>query len=104
MPSNDVPELPRIPYLDKMAHFTFYFVFTILFFLTLKFENKSVKKTINIYIISFVIAFLLGFSIEILQKLITNTRSGDFYDVLFNTFGIVVALLFIAVINKKAFN
>ncbi|ATA68026.1 VanZ family protein [Capnocytophaga cynodegmi] len=104
MPGDSTPNLPRIPYIDKIAHFTFYFVFTVLFFLTLKNECKCVKKIPYIYIISALFAFLLGISIELLQKTITTTRSGDIYDVFFNSFGTIVALVFVTIINKKAFN
>ncbi len=104
MPADDGVEFPRIPHLDKVAHFTFYFLFTVLFFLTLKYECKCVKKIIYIYVFSFIVAFLLGILIELLQRTITTTRSGEFLDVLFNTFGIVVALSFVKIINKKVFN
>lgn len=104
MPGDDTVDLPRIPFMDKLVHFTFYFVFTVLFFLTLKYEIKCVKKLIYIYIFSFIIAFLLGILMELLQKIVTTTRSGEFLDVLFNMFGTVVALCFTAVINKKVFN
>ena len=101
MPGDSTPDLPRIPYIDKIAHFTFYFVFTVLFFLTLKNECKCVKKMPYIYITSALFAFLLGISIELLQKTITTTRSGDIYDVFFNSFGTIVALVFVTIINKK---
>ncbi|CEN38995.1 VanZ-like protein [Capnocytophaga cynodegmi] len=104
MPGDSTPDLPRIPYIDKIAHFTFYFVFTVLFFLTLKNECKCVKKIPYVYLISALFAFLLGISIELLQKTITTTRSGDIYDVFFNSFGTIVALIFVTIINKKAFN
>ncbi|MFK8282214.1 VanZ family protein [Capnocytophaga cynodegmi] len=104
MPGDSTPNLPRIPYIDKIAHFTFYFVFTVLFFLTLKNECKCVKKIPYVYVISALFAFLLGISIELLQKTITTTRSGDIYDVFFNSFGTIVALVFVTIINKKAFN
>ncbi|MFK8264912.1 VanZ family protein [Capnocytophaga cynodegmi] len=103
MPGDSTPDLPRIPYIDKIAHFTFYFVFTVLFFLTLKNECKCVKKIPYIYLISALFAFLLGISIELLQKTITTTRSGDIYDVFFNSFGTIVALVFVTIINKKSF-
>ena len=101
MPGDSTPDLPRIPYIDKIAHFTFYFVFTVLFFLTLKNECKCVKKIPYVYLISALFAFLLGISIELLQKTITTTRSGDIYDVFFNSFGTIVALVFVTIINKK---
>lgn len=104
MPPNNIAEAPKIPHLDKVAHFIFYFVLTILIFLTLRKENNCIKKIKNIYIFSFVFAFLIGIFIELLQKTLTNYRSGDFYDALFNTFGIVVALLFVENINKKLLN
>jgi vanZ family protein len=37
---------------------------------------------------------------EILQGLLTTTRSADYIDMLFNTFGTVVALLFMRKYEK----
>ncbi|CEN42497.1 MULTISPECIES: VanZ family protein [Capnocytophaga] len=101
MPPKNVDELPKIPHLDKVAHFVFYFIFTILFFLTFQNNKENVKKVANIYILSFVVAFSLGICIEWLQNTITQDRSGDLFDVLFNTFGTVVALIGMKYINKK---
>lgn len=100
---NDVQPV-KIPYLDKIVHFVFYFVFTALFFLTLKKECRYVKKMFTIYLSSFFVAFLLGVCIEWLQSSMTTTRAGDWLDVLFNMFGTVVAILFMTIISKKASN
>lgn len=100
---NDVQPV-KIPYLDKIVHFVFYFVFTTLFFLTLKKECRYVKKMFTIYLSSFFVAFLLGVCIEWLQSSMTTTRAGDWLDVLFNMFGTVVAILFMTIISKKASN
>lgn len=104
MPPSEEVDFPKIPYLDKVAHFIFYFVLTILFFLTLKRESNCVKKMNYIYVFTFIFAFLIGIAVEIMQETLTTTRSADFYDVLFNTFGIVVALSVVKIINKKLLN
>ncbi|AWL78984.1 VanZ family protein [Capnocytophaga canimorsus] len=90
-----------IPHLDKIAHFTFYFVFTLLLVLALKRELLFFNKTLSIYTFAGIVAFVWGLSMEILQKTITDTRSADIFDVLFNTFGIVVALVFITRLTSK---
>ncbi|WP_405239484.1 VanZ family protein [Capnocytophaga canimorsus] len=90
-----------IPHLDKVAHFVFYFVFTLLLVLALKKELLFFNKTLSVYTFAGIVAFVWGVSMEILQKTITNTRSADVFDVLFNTFGIVVALIFTTRLTSK---
>ncbi|MFJ1429736.1 VanZ family protein [Capnocytophaga canimorsus] len=90
-----------IPHLDKVVHFTFYFVFTLLLVLLLKKEFLFFNKNLAIYTFAGIIAFVWGVGMEILQKTITNTRSADIFDVLFNTFGIVVALVFTTRLTSK---
>lgn len=84
-----MPKAPRIPYLDKVAHFSFYFGYTALFILA--FRNK---------LWAVITALFLGATMEILQGLLTTTRSADYIDMLFNTFGTVVALLFMRKYEK----
>ena len=87
--SSEMPKAPRIPYLDKIAHFSFYFGYTALFILAFRSKLWAVITTL-----------FLGATMEILQGLLTTTRSADFIDMLFNTFGTVVALLFMRKYEK----
>ena len=90
----EMPEAPRIPYLDKIVHFGFYFGYTVLFILTFWKENQWITNAKKCYIWAFISAFFIGATMEILQGTLTTTRSADPVDMLFNTFGIIVALLF----------
>jgi hypothetical protein len=90
----EMPEAPCIPYLDKIVHFGFYFGYTVLFILTFWKENQWITNAKKCYIWAFISAFFIGATMEILQGTLTTTRSADPIDMLFNTFGIIVALLF----------
>ena len=78
---------------DKYVHFTFYFVFTILWFLYLIKKNSHIKNTVNRVLIKvFLAALFYGVLIEIAQTVFTVSRKGDVLDVLANTTGSVTAV------------
>jgi len=75
--------------IDKSVHFLMYFGLTI----TILFENrKRIKNKLNYMPVIFV-TFLYGFIIEILQPVITNSRSKESMDMLFNFAGIIIAVI-----------
>lgn len=88
-------------YTDKYAHFTFYFVFTILWFLYFKSVAVAVNQTKSIRIVVFSVAVVLGIAIEICQGLFTKDRSADITDVAANTLGSAVAILILWLLNKR---
>lgn len=101
-PASDIPSV-SIPNLDKLAHSFFHFVFTILWFL---FFKKQVKKKNQAKLLVGAVFFSLffGIGIEVLQSRLTATRNGDFFDVLANFSGALLALIFVLVakqIRKK---
>ena len=80
---------------DKVVHILVYSFFTGLWFcyfyvLKLKKDNFSTSL-----IKSCGLAFVDGIMIEILQELLTTSRSGDFKDLIANSIGILVGVLFI---------
>jgi VanZ family protein len=79
----------NIPFFDKIAHFGMYFsLMSVIIF-----ENrKSLKSTSQLFLISLIPLFY-GILMEILQSTLTDSRSGSFYDVVFNSAGILVSLL-----------
>jgi VanZ family protein len=81
-------DLPDIPYLDKIVHAGMYFVFT----LVLVAESRSSLKTAKNYLVLASIPFLFGSTVEILQSLLTKSRTGDIFDACFNLAGIVLAI------------
>lgn len=95
--------LPRVGVkgADKYVHFTFYFVFTILWFLYFKNKNGTVKSNL---LKVFFLALLYGVLIELAQSFFTLTRKADIWDVLANATGAffaIVAILFYNTFLKK---
>jgi VanZ family protein len=61
--------------------------------LSLVYENRfHMIKAKNIFLLA-IIPVLYGISIEFMQAYLTITRSGEFYDVCFNTLGVLFAAL-----------
>lgn len=79
----------NIPHFDKIAHLGMYFGFKTVIML----ENKN--KLINILSVFYValIPFFYGILMELLQLFFTNTRSGSVFDAVFNTIGILFAII-----------
>lgn len=86
----------EVPYKDKIVHFSFYFVFVILWYSYLKFKN--IFKYNGLFVLVVAIAF--GILIEICQSKITVSRTGDPVDVLANSVGAILGLIFIINWNK----
>ncbi len=90
----DVGEL-NIPYADKITHFTFYLVFSILGCLFLRERTQGgIALRKSTVIIGFAAVFY-GMFIEILQHTITIDRMAEFGDVIANTLGAIVGLVLI---------
>lgn len=87
----DVPSI-RIPHLDKIVHFIFYFAAALFGYMSLKEMNS--KGTISkkqLFGLLFLLTFY-GIIIEVLQSVATVTRSGDTMDFLANTAGVICGL------------
>jgi len=95
--SFDKVPLFEIPYLDKMVHFAMYFGLM----LVIIFENrKSITNTRQLMLIS-IIPLVYGSVLEILQAVLTNTRSGSFLDALADGAGVFAAVLIGSVYLKR---
>ncbi|MFS4493345.1 VanZ family protein [Maribacter sp. 2308TA10-17] len=82
----DTPGL-EIPHLDKVVHFTFYFVACVLGVLFLR-ERTSGKITLKkALIIMLLVTIAFGILMEVLQYTLTTERTGDILDGLANTAG-----------------
>ena len=80
----------NIPFLDKVIHFGMYFVLMSVII----FENrKTYKNTRQLFFIALIPLFY-GVLMEIFQSTLTVTRTGSFYDVISNSVGILVSILF----------
>jgi VanZ family protein len=102
MPPSDLPRF-RIPNMDKIAHFVFFFVQSVLLSLLLRYRTK--RSYLDIIILSTFQAFLYGGVIEFLQNEFFN-RTGDLYDLMADTlgglFGAVTYPVFFRLFNKRA--
>jgi len=87
--SFDAVPFLNIPYFDKIAHFFMYFGFmsVILF----EHRNAVIGRT-RLSLIALV-PFLYGILMEILQLTIAANRSGNIFDVIANSAGIIVSAL-----------
>lgn len=79
----------HITFIDKIAHFGMYFVLMSVII----FENRKIfRSTGHLFLIALIPLFY-GILMEILQLTLTVSRSGSFYDVVFNSAGILISLL-----------
>lgn len=84
------------PMIRKVAHMTEYAVGGMIFYgITLTYPNNSRKKRI---ILSLAFAFLYASSDELHQTFINN-RSGNFIDVCIDTFGAIIGIIGMIVIE-----
>ncbi|WP_413511490.1 VanZ family protein [Myroides odoratus] len=84
----------NIPNKDKVAHFTFYFVFSLVWFLFSCKKNNKRKRNRRIGIVIFTIATFLGAMIELGQYYLTNSRSAEWADFIANSLGSAIGILF----------
>jgi VanZ family protein len=84
---------------DKYVHFTFHFVFTMLwgFYLWLKLNEIKIFKIGRVVFLS----FCYGILIEIFQEIYTKTRHADIFDVVANATGALAALVFFVLIKRQ---
>lgn len=96
-------DAPKIENLDKLVHFGFYTLLTMLWIWCLRIYKR--KKTFfkNLFLI-LLLSVLFGILIEFLQEYTTNNRAFEWLDVLANTtgalFGAGFVLLLLAIKNK----
>ena len=82
---------------DKFAHFMMYFTLSFVFFIENYRNKNSLRK---IWIIFDTVA--LGIALEFMQYLLTTNRTGNIYDAIFNTFGVICgSLLFLTLKNNQ---
>ena len=97
-PFGYIPE-DKVVGLDKAAHFIMYFTLCAVFwFETFKLTLKP--KPFLMAMLAVVIPVVFSGVMEYLQYLLTSYRTGDFDDFVYNTIGVLVALLFSLFITR----
>ncbi|SMO58580.1 VanZ like family protein [Saccharicrinis carchari] len=77
-------EVQFFKHFDKFAHFAMYFSLSFVFFIENHKSSRPIRKR---WIILDTI--ILGILLEFIQFLFTNYRTGNFYDAVFNTIGVL---------------
>mgnify|MGYP001235131233 CR=1 FL=1 len=94
IPGNEVNKVNwlSIPNIDKIIHLVMYFLLAMIMVYDVSHakENLSSKR---IFLISTLLPIFYGALLEILQLTLTNSRSGDFFDFVFNSIGVILAII-----------
>ena len=90
--SNTDVENIGIPNLDKLVHFTFYFVATILGCLFVRERTAGRMKMPKAALVFLVVNIIYGILIEIIQLSPNFTRDGNVYDAIANSVGALVGV------------
>ncbi|WP_430614012.1 VanZ family protein [Flavobacterium sp. JP2137] len=101
MDASTIPSVSRwnIPGKDKIVHFTFYFVFSVLWSKYLLYRLEW--KAFQVYLLVFICASLFGGTIELLQLYCTTSRGAEWGDVAANCSGSFLGLLGVSLIGNK---
>jgi VanZ family protein len=102
LPSSSVPRVPllAIPHADKLVHA---FLFCIQFLLTAKallLQHDYARLANNAKPITLAFCIAYGAFLEWVQFVLTSERSADFYDILANTVGALLAWYLFLPFNK----
>ncbi|MEJ1222684.1 VanZ family protein [Sediminicola sp. 1XM1-17] len=89
---NDLPNF-EIANLDKLVHFTFYYVGTVFGALTIRERTHGKRGLVKSIITIVAVMVLYGIVIEVIQSELTVAREGDIFDVLANTLGALFGAL-----------
>lgn len=82
---------------DKMLHAGAYLFLALLWKLYILFQNTDFKRYTSNLLWVAVACFLFGMLIEVLQGTLTSYRTPDWWDVLANSTGVLLAVLFFMV-------
>jgi hypothetical protein len=101
MPGRFIPTANWLELLsfDKWVHASVFFTLVALLEISVTVHQHN-KKLIYVY---FFLAVLYGGLLEIMQATLFSDRSADWYDMIANSFGCVMALLLNAKINRLVF-
>ncbi|MGB5942405.1 MAG: VanZ family protein [Leeuwenhoekiella sp.] len=86
---------------DKKIHFFAYFVLSVSWMLYLHLVIFNKEKFWKALTLTFFGSFVYGLIIEVLQASLTDSRSGDVWDLLANTLGILTGIFVISLIRSQ---
>ena len=101
MPGRFIPAVSWLELLsfDKWVHAAIFFVLVGL----LRLSVTAHQQNKTLFYLYFILSLLYGGALEIMKAKVFSERSADWYDVIANSFGCLVALLLSNKINKLVF-
>ncbi len=91
-------EIHFFKHFDKFAHFAMYFSLSFVFFIE---NHKSTRPIRKGWIVLDTV--VLGISLEFIQFLFTNYRTGNFYDAVFNSIGVLAGSVLYFLLRNNGF-
>lgn len=85
---------------DKLIHSVSYFFLMLFWALYFLFKHQS-EKVKTLLLVTACLVFVYGIIIEVLQEVLSESRTADVLDVAANTAGIIVAVLGLTIFQKK---
>ena len=100
LPAEEIPgiKFEIIPHFDKVVHFIMYAILTILILQKNHVLFGKIRQT-TLLIFTALYAFFLGFFLELIQNCFLIGRIFDIFDVMANTIGILVSIVFFKIFN-----
>lgn len=98
LPPQSFPKIPLFVGVDKVVHIMMYLIFSILSAWALKIELYNSRVWL-------IIPVTIGWGIlmEYIQLEMRSGRSFSWYDILANTTGVIIGLLFYVLLSRSAF-
>lgn len=98
IPSNNIPD---IQFSDKLIHVIFYAIFAFLLFLAVDQQNKKTNTLVSRWKSVLLIGVSAGAVVELIQMSLTESRSGEWLDVIANILGMLIALIIAEKLKKN---
>ncbi len=87
---------------DKLVHFIMYFSLSLVFMLECHYTPIFKLKSSKLILIN-ILPLFMSISFELLQEYFTTSRTGSYYDEIFNIMGIVSAIVAFYIIKNWKF-
>ena len=98
IPPNNIPD---IQFSDKLIHAIFYGILAFLLFLAVDQQNKKPNTLVSRWRAVLIIGFSAGILVELIQVYLTESRSGEWLDIIANVLGMLIALIFAEKLKKN---
>lgn len=97
-PSSNIPKIHVFPHFDKVVHFGFYAIFSILL-IPIFIRNQKYGSA---YTFAVILSIIIGSLIEALQFYLTISRSASVLDEIANITGALTGVVFYQLILRKS--